>query len=95
MFGDTFGTKSDYTKGMNYSVRMTYMGDEVGHLSLNPPDTMFLSREAARKMVGDHNEANDPVTAGKRRNEAAPKLTDAPDGATSKVREGKGALKGL
>jgi hypothetical protein len=51
MFGDTFGTKSDYTKGMQYSVRMSYMGDEAGDLSMQPPDTMFLSREQARKMV--------------------------------------------
>mmetsp|Transcript_10651 Transcript_10651/g.21176 ORF Transcript_10651/g.21176 Transcript_10651/m.21176 type:complete len:243 (-) Transcript_10651:38-766(-) len=51
MFGDTFGTKSDYTKGMEYSMRNGYMGSEAGQVSSLPPDTMFMSREQARKLV--------------------------------------------
>lgn len=45
MFGDTFGTKSDYVKGMEYSMRRAYMGDEPGQMSSCPPDTLFVSRD--------------------------------------------------
>jgi hypothetical protein len=40
---------------------MTYMGDEAGHLSLHPPDTMFLSRDQARKLVSDHMSEGDII----------------------------------
>ncbi|GMH48911.1 hypothetical protein TrVE_jg8756 [Triparma verrucosa] len=50
MFGDTFGTKSDYVKGMEYSMRRAYMGDEPGQMSSCPPDTLFVSRDQARKL---------------------------------------------
>ena len=45
MFGDTFGTKSDYVKGMEYQMRRAYMGDDPGEVVSTPPDTMFLSRD--------------------------------------------------
>jgi len=50
MFGDTFGTKSDYSKGMLYSVRNTYApkGGDSDEIVIAPPDSMFLSRDQAR-----------------------------------------------
>ncbi|GMH58327.1 hypothetical protein TrRE_jg4620, partial [Triparma retinervis] len=50
MFGDTFGTKSDYVKGLEYQMRRAYMGDDPGEVVSTPPDTMFLSRDQARKI---------------------------------------------
>ena len=40
--GDTFGTRTDLTKGMEYSMRNGYMGSEAGEVTSCPPDTMFM-----------------------------------------------------
>ena len=52
MFGDTFGTQSDYVKGMEDQMRRAYMGDDPGEVVSTTPDTMFLSRDQGKEVWG-------------------------------------------
>ncbi len=48
-FGDTFRTRGDYSKGMMYMARRTYMDSESEN-SLRPPD-LFLTRSQSIRRV--------------------------------------------